>query len=170
MKKVILFFLMAVVLVISAPSLTAQEKEKNSVFKLSLIPLHGAYEVRARGHFTLVAQAGLGFNVEIKKDATKSSFPRYVLFGARYYYNEDKRRDQGKRVDKFAANYLGIIVMNMFESPGFEKRLALGPVWGLQRNIGKNGFWEFAAGLEYNFMEGKDTFGGHLGISLGFSF
>jgi hypothetical protein len=168
MKKYIIISLL--ILALGTPSLAAQVKEnKNVVFRLSLLSPGGGMEFGLKDNFSFLAQGGVGINIE-SKDEFKVKFPLYAFISPRYYYNLNKRKEQGKRVDKFAANYVGVIIGHVFKATDIDQWTFIGPIWGLQRNIGKTGYFDFNIGLEVLFLEDKTAFGGQLGFALGFAF
>jgi hypothetical protein len=170
MKKYIIISLL--ILALGIPLLAAQEREdKNAVFRLNLLPLGGGVEIRIKDNFTLLGHGGVGIAREPSdNDELKFRFIRYVLISPRYYYNLDKRKQQLKRVDKFAANYVGAVLGHRFKSSDIDRRTFIGMVWGLQRNIGKNGYFDFNIGLQIIYKEDKTYHEEHLGITLGFAF
>ncbi|NIM16122.1 MAG: hypothetical protein GTO45_29315 [Candidatus Aminicenantes bacterium] len=171
MKRSTFIPLITLILLTCSLSLVAQEKEnKNTVFKLSLIPLGGGVEFRLKDSFTLLGQVGVGMSIEVKENDSRVIFPFYASISSRYYYNLNKRKAQGKKVDKFAANYVGVILMSVFKSSTVERRFSIGPVWGLQRNIGKKGYFDLNFGFLVNFMEDETKFGGQLGFGFGLAF
>ena len=172
MKKFILIFLITLLLAGGALSLAAQEKEdKNVVFRLNLLPLGGGVEIRIKDNFTLLGHGGVAVNLEPSDDdELKFKFIRYVLINPRYYNNLDKRKQQLKRVGKFAANYVGFVLGQVFKSSDIDRRTFIGPVWGMQRNIGKNGYFDFNIGIVIIYEEDKTEHGILLGITLGFAF
>lgn len=124
--------------------------------KISILPLGYAYERQIAEEFTF--EAGIDFAAD-SYYASWDDFDNYTLvinpklhFEPRYYYNMKKRFERGKNVNFNAANYIGlysVLVMNPIieEINGFYPiydRFKIGPVWGIQRNLGRRGYLNFS--------------------------
>jgi hypothetical protein len=73
-------------------------------------------------------------------------------------------------VENFSANYVGIILSNLFESSYIDQRFFITGVWGLKRSFSKNWYYEFSIGLEVYFQEDKTGLMGHIVFGLGIIF
>ncbi|SNR75557.1 hypothetical protein SAMN06269173_106154 [Hymenobacter mucosus] len=73
--------------------------------------------------------------------------------GARYYYNQEKRRQKGRATGPFTGNYLSAMTTATFyanaNADGAHYRYGystLNVVWGMQRRIGRHGLFDAYAG------------------------
>jgi hypothetical protein len=170
MKKFLFAFL--ITLLASSASLSAQDN-KNFVSKLNAFPLGGGVEFRIKDSFTVYSGLGLGLNFAYKDNTFKANAPLFLGVNPRFYYNIQKRKSQGKRVDKFSGNYVGISFvkgLTSWGSPDLELIASIAPVWGLQRNIGKSGYFNLNVGLGANFWKDKTTLSVGGAIALGLAF
>ncbi|WP_375435674.1 hypothetical protein [uncultured Hymenobacter sp.] len=64
--------------------------------------------------------------------------------GARYYYNQEKRRRKGRAAGPFVGNYLALQTSSVFNYTYYNSYLhsTLTAVWGMQRRIGKYGWFD----------------------------
>lgn len=78
-----------------------------------------------------------------------------ISLAPKYYYNLQKRSDEGKNISKNSGNYIAAsleYVPNWFvisNVKGIEvnEMISFIPTWGLRRNFAKNFNYEFKAGL-----------------------
>lgn len=134
---------------------------KESVIRINLLGVPGfSYELGLGSDFTIRPEAGLGWPVfsdrhndegELQSIYLESMVNPYLILEGRYYYNMQKRKAEGRRTNKFAANYIGLYYRyNAYEHEGsydpenngnWDDLLRdvqyLGGWWGLQRNIGQ---------------------------------
>ena len=76
--------------------------------------------------------------------------PRIAL-ESRYYYNMNKRFENGKNVDNNSANYFGLLISEEFpigysgirNSPSYTTRIL--PKWGMRRTLSQNFTIDFGA-------------------------
>lgn len=170
MKKFL--FVLLITLTACSASLLAQGN-KNFVPRLNALPLGAGAEFRIKDSFNIYTELGLGINIAIKDNTVKANYPLILGVNPRLYYNIQKRKNQGKRVDKFSGNYVGISfnkILSSWGSPDLELAASIAPVWGLQRNIGKSGYYNLGIGLGVNFWKDKTTLLLGGSIALGFAF
>lgn len=117
-----------------------------------LIPEYGArlaYERKLSAPFSAMAEV---YPLLEKRDEGRGN--RYYAFlgtqvSGRYYYNQRRRIQKGKSANNFSANYLSLLVRNDFtdriNSVAFDHRTSV--VWGLQRRLGRYGFFDFNFGV-----------------------
>jgi len=99
----------------------------------------------------------------------------YAKVGVRYYYAMAKRIQQGKSANNFSGNYIGLqltksisvhSLSHYYRTPSGESlytinddltryydRPFLGLHWGMQRRLGRRGFFDINAGPEVNFYQ-----------------
>ncbi len=133
----------------------------DELHKISIFPLGYAYERKIAEEFTF--EAGIDFSFDMYYDDA-SVFDDNALvvnptihLEPRYYYNLERRYRRGKNVSNNSASYIGIyseLTLNPLieENNGYfpvYDRFKIGPAWGLQRNLGRRGYWNFnlASGL-----------------------
>jgi hypothetical protein len=69
--------------------------------------------------------------------------------GARRYYNQEKRRQKGRATGPFVGNYLALQTSSVF-NPSYYRSYrysTLAAIWGMQRQLGKYGWFDAYAGL-----------------------
>jgi len=151
--------------------------------KISILPLGYSYERKLADEFTF--EAGVDFSFDIYY-ADEDALEDYALvvnptfhFEPRYYYNLERRYERGRNVTNNSASYIGIyselrldpiIEENKGYWPVYD-RFKIGPVWGIQRNLGRRGYINFNLGYGLVIDENKhanyDGFGRlTLGIRL----
>jgi len=153
--------------------------QQKPVLKAVIITPGLAYEVPIGLRTSVYMQAGIGIGYQ------NLSRPYLVTTGIlivqpRFYYNYRKRLAAGKNTAGFASNYIGF--RGMANGSFLKETLASGETlalfglhlaWGMQRNIGKRGFFYVEAGPHANFSEKSSFrvfpigFFGGLGIKLG---
>ena len=171
MKKIFFFILMTSILMLfSFYASSLEKKEKDIIFRLSFLTPGIGIELRIKDNFTILGQTGVGIYAKEEDNKTHLQFPFYVYISPRYYYDLEKRRKQSKRVYNFSANYVGIILSNLFESSYIDQRFFITGVWGLKRSFSKNWYYEFSIGLEVYFQEDKNGLMGHMVFGLGIIF
>jgi hypothetical protein len=139
----------AVFLLLSAQSFSQKKGgQMESVFKVIFLNPGIGYEQRIAGHQTIYGQAYLNFSAYFSYSDALGTAAGVSLSPAatvqyRYYYNTDKRIEQGKRTALNSANYLApVIKVTSFRErvlASSEKKRSreiyeAGVVWGLQRN------------------------------------
>jgi len=94
----------------------------------------------------VVAEAGVTFSVGYggNEIGWLSDYGLYAGVSPRYYYNFDNRLKDGKSIEHFSGNYVSLFTrayLNETLSSLDEKpsQFLIGPTWGLQRNLEKNG-------------------------------
>jgi hypothetical protein len=94
-----------------------------------------------------------GFNVRRQRyyDGSRESIIDNYGFdaGVRYYYNQEKRRQKGRATGPFVGNYLALQTSSVFNANYYHKYRYSGitALWGMQRRIGKYGWFDAYAGL-----------------------
>ncbi|RSK31076.1 hypothetical protein EI290_13725 [Hymenobacter metallilatus] len=68
--------------------------------------------------------------------------------GVKYYYNQEKRRQKGRVTGSFEGNYLALHSNSTFNPDAYRtyRYSTLTVVWGMQRRIGKYGWFEAYVG------------------------
>lgn len=117
-----------------------------------------------------------GFNVGRQRyfDGSRESLIEHYGFdaGVRYYYNQEKRRQKGRATGPFVGNYLALQTSSVYNANYYHKYRYSGitALWGMQRRIGKYGWFDAYAGLGI----GREPtyYGGSYGIlpELGIKF
>lgn len=155
----------------------------DELHKISILPLGYSYERKIGDEFTFDAGIDFSFDIyyedeELFEDNALVINPT-IHVEPRYYYNLEKRYRRGRNVTYNSASYIGIyseLRMNPLieEINGFEPvydRFVIGPEWGIQRNLGRRGYFNFNFGyglvIDENGHADYDGFGRlTLGIRL----
>lgn len=119
--------------------------------------------------------------VKINQDRIEEKERRFQLYltpniglAYKYYYNMNKRAEEGKNVNNNAGNYIGLRLINglegwttekvktetyTMESQGFSKNYIgfASAVWGMNRNLGKNFLFNFEVGPGIVFGEDRES-------------
>lgn len=68
--------------------------------------------------------------------------------GVRYYYNQERRRQQGRPTGPFVGNYLALQTTTYFQQSfaGTSRTSMLMLTWGMQRRLGRYGWLDAYAG------------------------
>lgn len=69
--------------------------------------------------------------------------------GVKYYYNQEKRRQKGRETGPFVGNYLSLQSSSLFTTANFRSPYnysTLTVQWGLQRRLGKYGWFDAYVG------------------------
>jgi hypothetical protein len=96
---------------------------------------------------------------------------RYVLaptftLEPRWYYNLDKRINEGKRINNNSGNFLGIkinytpdwFVISDIDNYSVANQISVVPKWGARRTIGNTNFnFEFGGGIGYKYVFFKNS-------------
>ena len=152
----------------------------DELHKISILPLGYSYERKIADEFTFDAGIDFSFDVyypddDIFDDNALVVNPT-IHFEPRYYYNLERRYRRGRNVTFNSASYIGIyseLRMNPLveENNGYwpvYDRFKIGPVWGIQRNLGRRGYINFNLG--YGLVideEGHADYYGFSRLTLG---
>ncbi|RSK49503.1 hypothetical protein [Hymenobacter rigui] len=103
--------------------------------------------------------------------------------GVKYYYNQEKRRQQGRTTGPFQGNYLALHSNSTFNPDSYRlsyQYSTLTVVWGMQRRIGKYGWFDAyigggigrEPGYTYNGYYGPTKYAARFGFApeLGIKF
>lgn len=172
MKKTKVLLLVFLFTILTCSVFLFSKENKNVVFKLSLLSPGVFTEFRISKNFTLnCGIIGLANVKEEDDQKIVDGFKPFLSLSSRYYYNFKRRKNKGRRIDKFSGNYIGVqFVKPLSYSEGDIKKTTIGPVWGVQRSIDKFGFVDFNIGLPMEFTDGKITIYIDFSLGLGFSF
>ncbi len=94
-------------------------------------------------------------------------FP-YIKLRPKYLYNLHKRKSMGKNAERLSSDYVGLHFIGQIPVVSGIGGVRLGPVWGLQRALGRErrGFVDFALGVGVRYEDTGEIFP-HLIIDLG---
>ncbi len=135
MKKIILVLtvvLLASIFSMSAFAANEENKEKNLVLKLGMGEL--GFETKITGNYTFVGGVGIAY------DFHEEAFSNWFGAAVRYYYNLEKLKNKGERINKFAADYVTLEYKRRtypFLGDDISNAHFIGIGWGFQRNLGK---------------------------------
>jgi hypothetical protein len=168
--KLLLSFVLLFILSISK----AQKNENlgsTNVFKATILNPGIGYEHSIGKTQTIAVQAFMNFSAVFYEDIYGERVKTDIYFDPaftaqyRYYYNFNKRANDGKRTDMNSANYVAAVYEGIFSKAPLkndlleetERRLfsRIGAVWGLQRNYMKRFSLDLNVGLGY--LTGKST-------------
>lgn len=107
--------------------------------------------------FSLYANGFSGFKVGKRQryfnDSRESIIGDYGFdVGVKYYYNQEKRRQKGRATGPFVGNYLSLQSTSVFTATPFRTHYNYSTLtlqWGMQRRLGKYGWFDayIGAGL-----------------------
>ncbi|HEX8426567.1 hypothetical protein [Hymenobacter sp.] len=137
----------------------------NSYYRGLFAPLVLGVEHHLTPKVSVFANGFSGFNIGRRMrfvDGSRSSFIGEYGFdaGVRFYYNQEKRRQQGRATGPFVGNYLGLHTTSAFSGSANQpyQYSTLTAVWGMQRRIGKYGWFDAYAGLGIGYEPGYGYF------------
>ncbi|MFL5731392.1 MAG: hypothetical protein ACJ75J_18025 [Cytophagaceae bacterium] len=136
----------------------------NQVFAFFDIHTRGrllAYERKLSPSFSLLITNLNYFNLGILHQTTLDSTRLFNTtgLGGRYYHSQKRRIAEGKTANNFSDNYLGLQVNNLFNitynfpKAHYPKQLSkptVDLVYGIQRRIGKFGYFDLNFGARYD--------------------
>jgi len=191
-KSIILLFVIAV-----SVSAFAQSEQKieslystKNIVRLNLLAPSFGFEKGIGNGFTIRPEAGFGWPVFTNdKDENgknqinlESMVNPYLLLEGRYYYNLQKRVDNGKKISNYSGNYFACFYRyNAYEyQAGVSNRNRedllrdvqyMGLWWGLQRNLGSKELfyinWSIGPSLKTNWKDYADgSFTGQFSLGL----
>lgn len=89
--------------------------------------------------------------------ADRAMYREVVAYGGgRYYYNMNRRILKGKSANNFSANYIGSTANYGRRFHSDDSQVTWNLVYGIQRRVGRRGFFDFTVGLENIFDAYKD--------------
>ncbi len=149
----------------------SQEKQVKEIFRINVINPGIEYEIPAGRSSTISFGTGIGYSVAYPhssfggRPGIISSFNPFLDIQYKWFYNFDKRKDKGLKIDNNSGNFISGRVLTRAESlfgnsSGTENLdFAVGPTWGIQRNYGKRLNFLFDLGPIYYFdINGRSGF------------
>ncbi|UOG73942.1 hypothetical protein MTX78_17690 [Hymenobacter tibetensis] len=128
--------------------------EYNSYYRRLFAPLVLGAEHHLTPAVSVFANAFGGFNTGRRlrfADGSRSSIIGEYGFdaGGRYYYNQEKRRQKSRATGPFVGNYVGLHATAVYSNTTYyaHRYSSLTAIWGMQRRIGKYGWFDAYAGL-----------------------
>lgn len=177
MKKQILLSCLTFMGILGNAQTSNVEKNITGV-QIGLFGLDFYNETRIANKTTLRAEASLFpaiFGGDLYAKTGFAFYPALTL-QPKYYYNIDKRVEEGKNTKNNAGNYFGLQVRylpNWFvisNTPNLiiSNQIDFIPTYGFRRNFGENFNYEFRAGFGYgkNFGNGFNNSGAVLDLSI----
>ncbi len=172
-------FLFCVFFFLLATNVSAQQDSsmtyKRSVIRINVLIPGIASEIEVFKRFTIFNQFALVPSLHGSSDSPVQLRLTPKYYGeVRFYYNLFNRMNKGRDVSRFAANYFafqGTAAFFPVNSPSLSgvTTYYLGLHYGLQRNIGKNWYFDINAGGGIAF--GKYfTPGPSVGIQIGLGY
>jgi len=137
-----------------------------TAINIPLIGLNVSHEFRLASRLSLKGELGLSYTYSYSglTGATETLFP-YLACQPRWYYNLYKRERKSKKTFGNSANFFGLygfyqpIISSLLDKEVVSKRiLAVRPMWGLRRQLGKKISFEFMIGYQV------------LGLNFGYNF
>ncbi len=150
----------------------AQNKEHltTNTFRINIINPAIEYELSIANQSVISAGCGVGFGIWYKNltedNETGLLLSPFLDLEYKNIYNLAKRNSKNKKTAYNAGNYWGIRTLTRFKGIGSSVMrkddidIAIGPVWGLQRNIGAMHFL-FDVGPKFYF-DTKGNSGAYL--------
>ncbi|MEM6264625.1 MAG: hypothetical protein AAGI38_19085 [Bacteroidota bacterium] len=133
-----------------------------SVLRVNILGIGLGGEFPITPTWTFYLEAGAG--IQVAQIPQVSGTPRQKIFTVpygtlqtRYYYNLNRRKKKGKRIDLFSANYIGLALPYLASTSLSERLYGIGPVWGFMRNFGKRGYVGFHIGPGFYFDAGEQV-------------
>lgn len=163
-------FYTALVAIMAFGFMNAQETSasvEKSIFSIQTgtLGIWVSHEARLANQWALRTEVGLDMwsyeiyrNYSLAERETGSFLAPSINFEPRWYYNLEKRADQGKHTDNNSANFLTVSVKyspDLFKIGGPDElsvpgQMSFIPKWGMRRAIAKSNFnYEIGGGLGY---------------------
>lgn len=158
-------------MVITSMNAVAQEKQSpnvEDVTKATFFSPGISYEKRVGKNQTLTGSAFMATSFEFGFSSALGTIANFwvdpgLSFRYRYYYNYERRQNNGKRTALNSLNYMGAFIGSTFSKDAVssmhyveENRRPInriGLVWGFQRNYKRRFSLDFNAGLGYLFTK-----------------
>jgi hypothetical protein len=132
----------------------------NVAFKLSFFMPSIGTEIRLSDKFSLEVAGKLNFAIYSSNSTGGTGSPRLpklyffplpvIHVEPKWNYNINKRLVKGKTVSGFSSNFISLFTSYKVKvSDNTFHNLVIGPTWGIQRKLGKVGYFKFNAGLAY---------------------
>ncbi len=131
---------------------------------------------------TLVLRTEIGYSAQLLWGAgQEEGFLMTPVFSLepRWYYNLQKRKLKSKRIDGNSGNYLALqsafypawVILSAYGHPVINPVLAIIPMWGIRRNIGRHFNYEAGAGFGYvHYFADKYGYGVQNNLALNLVF
>lgn len=145
--------------------------EENRIWKVDLINLAQIANQRFTGNVNIAYEQKLwkspwsvtpefNFNYDAKffdSDGRSSNSSMWLRVGLKNYYNLKKRIAKGKSANNLSGDFWGLYftqrrfeqLFSGFSNPSIPTYVTFSPVWGLQRRLFKNAFFEFSLGPSF---------------------
>lgn len=171
MKNIIL----ALLILLGTLSIQAQDAQTETpttqqatTLRLSLFNPTFGFEQKLSETSSLSGKIGLGigFSAYISNQGSGATiaFTPFASIEPRFYVGIAKREAAGQRIDHFSGTYVGFPITKFLAGPG----ISAGPVFGFQKTLKKNGFFNISMGLGYFQADNYSTFGWMGDLGLGF--
>lgn len=157
MKKILLFSIFCVVSVFKAQSQNTSVEKSIFNIQTGFLGVWINNEAKINNKITLRSEIGLdsGFDFEFVNRDLHLVFSPVLTIEPRYYYNLDKRKNQGKRIDNNSGNYLSlkssfysdVFNIKVSEEKNIAENISFIPTWGIRRNLGDHFNFETGIGL-----------------------
>ncbi|WP_142455408.1 hypothetical protein [Gracilimonas mengyeensis] len=152
----------------------ANFEDQNGSFRLGLFWPNLEYETPIHPKMTFHSETGFAFNVGHDGMDWVFQYGLFAKIGPRYYYNLEKRLEENKSIRDFSGNYFSFVSMaylnEPFDNNPESNQFVFGPTWGLQRNLGKNWYFNFEVGPGISLSESKTKLVPIIGLDIGIKF
>ncbi len=163
-------------------SLSTKASVEKSVFSIQAGTIGIWINNEARLSRALVLRTEIGYSAQLLWGAGQDEgFLMTPVFTIepRWYYNLQKRKSKSKGIDGNSGNYLSLsssfypawAVFSTYGHPVINPVLAIMPMWGIHRNIGRHFNYEVGAGFGYvHYFVDKYGYGAHDNLALNLLF
>lgn len=138
-------------------------------FKLSFLTPTVAAEFKMAPKFSFEVAGKM--NVAVLSNSTFTQFlvlPFPVVHvEPKWNYNILKRESKGKKTENFSSNFISLYTSYRVKVSTYTRHsLLIGPTWGMQRTLGKIGYFKLNTGLGYFHIFDKATLGGQQNLPV----
>ena len=108
MQKAVLAFALILVTITSGYAQSADLYEQESVFKIGFFGPNIEYETSLSSNMSLRAETGLSLNFGYggREIGWRFDYGLFATLSPRYFYNLDRRLQQGKNIANYSGNYI----------------------------------------------------------------
>lgn len=145
-------------------------KDRDLMVTLNLVMPSVGLEVKLADHATLVLMYEPGFIISKYNDEpSEFNLVHQFSIAPRFYTNIRYREYKGKNTYKFSGTYISPYFLVTMESAYMEGFVTVGPLYGIQRNLGNVGHFSIDIGMGFTTSGDWNGFTPLGNIALGFA-
>ncbi len=160
--------------------LVRAQEEKLQLIKIDLWSkafnrLEFGYERKVVSNFSMLVKVGtrgLGLFSWNRQDVSdiRDDLQAFYVIAPRYYYNLNKRIDEGKSANNFSADYISVQGEHSFHVNNSNYKAIFSVLYGIQRRIGKYAYMDINFGPGYFVRPSGEQVGLETNIDFGLAF